>query len=99
MLLIWNKLKQARELTGMTLTEVAQWMHWKSHNYVSRLEKGGSKFIPLEYHTFLLHHRIDLNSLYDNKQIEVKQFIQEPIGLRVAEDREVYEKPKKRCHW
>lgn len=72
MQLIHIKLKQARQKLKMTQKEVAEWMHWPSHNNVSNYEAGKQKGVPPEYIDFLLNHNFDLNSLFDNSVQEIQ---------------------------
>lgn len=78
MLKINKKLKQAREMVGLTQQQLAEWMNVSAHSLISQYENGKKSGISEEYIDFLLNHKFDLNSLFDNEK-ELQRFTDEDI--------------------
>lgn len=71
-MLLWNKLKKARELLGYSQGEAA--IHSGiAQKDISLMEGGKKKFIPEEYIHFLYNGGIDINSLYAKDSDEIKK--------------------------
>lgn len=90
MLNIFNKLRKARDLLGMTQKEVAEYLHWVDNSNLSKIETGKVKFLPTDYLQFLIDKKIDLNSIYDSNCFEVRFIDEKPIISSVAEDKQEY---------
>ena len=69
--LIYIKLKYARELLGMTQSQLADATNLSQRD-ISMLESGKKEFIPTGYIQYLNKMNIDLRSLFDD-ELEVKK--------------------------
>jgi DNA-binding XRE family transcriptional regulator len=76
MLQINKKLKQAREMVGLTQQQLAEWMQISAHSVISAYEKGTKKGISEQYLEFMITNKFDLNTLFDNSK-ELKQLPEE----------------------
>ncbi len=78
MLLIYKKLKQAREICNMSQKELAAYMQISSHSVISNYEQGKKVGISEEYIEFLMDKKFDLNSLFDHSK-ELRQFTDDEL--------------------
>lgn len=79
MLQINKKLKQAREIVGLTQKQLSQYMQLNSHSVISAYENGTKAGISEQYIEFLIDKKFDLNTLFDNTK-ELQQLPKEGVA-------------------
>ena len=81
----YEKIKEARTQLSLNQADFADAVG-VSQNEVSKLEKGGKKFIPNSYISFLSEKGYDLNTLFDDNQ---------PLK-KLQQDHNILQEPKAR---
>jgi phage repressor protein C with HTH and peptisase S24 domain len=81
----YEKIKEARTQLSLNQADFADALG-VSQNEVSKLEKGGKKFIPNSYISFLSEKGYDLNTLFDDNQ---------PLK-KLQQDHNILQEPKAR---